>query len=287
MSYDNQSYWLRLHEKFKGGFKAVGHPFLSESLNQLKYESEAETFLSGLGTIIAALRQTGRTNLSVLDVGAGYGYWTAIAYELLSHNGFKVTVSALDISTEALNVLKERLPYVNPIHADLKAIAPDSQKEAYDLVSACYCLHHLTRTCDFLNALQFTAQSVKKNGFLLLMDPILSMPFSRADAHEFRTYRGNGVPRHLYLIDDVLARYGLSRCLRLPAVSFLLNENIEAPGRLSYDVMMFMWKVICRLDRIEGFARTTAGMLRAVDSFLKRSGLAASSSVCIYQKTDE
>lgn len=286
MFYDNQSYWLSLHEKFKGGFKAVGHPFLSESLNQLKYESEAQTFLIGLEKVMAAFRQMSRTDLSILDVGAGYGYWTALAYELLSHNGFKVDASALDISTDALSVLKERLPYVNPIRADLKTIAPDRAQASHDFVFSCYCLHHLTRTHDFLNALQFTAQSVKKSGFLLIMDPILTMPFSRADTHDFQSFRGNGIPRHLYFIDDVLAEHGMRRCLLLPAVSFLLNENIEATNKLSYYMMLFMWKLVCRLDRVEGLVQKTAGIFRSIDTALKRQRLAFSSSVCVYQKVD-
>lgn len=287
MFYDNQSYWTSLHEKFKGEFRAVGHPFLSESLNQLKYESESKTILTSLEKIVNVFKQMDRTELSILDVGAGYGYWTALTYELLAGNGFKVNASALDISTKALSVLMERLPYVNPINADLKTIAPNHEKESYDLVFSCYCLHHLTRTYDFLNALQFAAQSVKKGGFLLIMDPVLTMPFSRADTLDFQSFHGNGIPRHLYFVDDILAQFDMRRCLMLPAVSFLLNENIEAPDMLSYYVMMIIWKLLCRLDRIERLVETTAGIFRYIDSTLKRSGLAFSSSICVYQKIDD
>lgn len=286
MFYDNQSYWTSLHEKFKGELRAVGHPFLSESLNQLKYESESQTILTSLEKIIGAFKQTGRTELSILDVGAGYGYWTALIYDVLSQNGFRVNASALDISTSALDVLQQRLPYVHPINADLKTIAPDKEKETYDVVFVCYCLHHLTRAHDFLNALQFAARSVKKDGFLLIMDPVLTMPFSRADTLDFQSYHGNGIPRHLYYVDDILAGLGLKRCLILPAVSFLLNQNIEAPDKLSYYAMLFIWKLLCRLDRIENLVQKTAGIFKYIDLVLKRQHLAFSSSVCVYQKTD-
>ena len=166
MYYDNRSYWTSLHEKFKGELKAVGHPFLSENLNQLKYESEAETVLIGLKKIVDGFRQANHSELSVLDVGAGYGYWTGLVYDLLSKNGFGVNASALDMSTDALEVIRDRLPYINPIRADLRTIAPDKSEESYDLVFACYCLHHLTRANDFLNATQFVGRSVKKGGFL-------------------------------------------------------------------------------------------------------------------------
>jgi len=44
---------------------------------------------------------------------------------------------------------------------------------------------------------------------------------------DFNSFRGNGIPRH-YLIDDILGKVGLQRRLIRPAVSFILNENVEA-----------------------------------------------------------
>lgn len=284
MFYDNESYWTSLHEKLKGELKAVGHPFLSESMNRLKYESEAESILIGLKKISEVFRQVNRTELSVLDVGAGYGYWTGLVCNWFSNNGFRVNASALDISSEALDVLQDRLPDVNRVSADLRTIVPDRSEEAYDIVFSCYCLHHLTRANDFLNAIQFVGCSVNKGGFLLIMDPILRLPFSNADTLDFQSFRGNGIPRHLYFMDDILAGLGLRRCLVLPAVSFILNENIEASGRLSFYAMMTIWKLLCRLDRIDHLVEKTAGLLKYTDSVLKRQGLSFSSSVCVYQK---
>jgi len=276
-----------LHENFKGELKAVGHPFLSESLNQLKYESEAETVLIGLKKIIDAFKQEDRTKLSVLDVGAGYGYWTGLVCDLFSKNGFEIDASALDVSMDALDVIRNRLPNVNPVNADLRTIAPDKSEGSYDFVFACYCLHHLTRANDFLNALQFVGRSVNKRGFLLIMDPVLTQPFSKVDTLDFQSFQGNGIPRRLYFVDDVLASLGLRRSLVLPAVSFILNENIEAPDKVSYYAMMAMWKLVCRLDRVDRLVEKTAGVFRSVDSILKRQGLAFSSSVCVYQKIDQ
>lgn len=284
LPYDNRSYWTSLHEKLKGELKAVGHPFLSESMNRLKYESEAETVLLGLRRITDVFGQAGRKDLSVLDVGAGYGYWSGLVYEVLSRNSFRVRASALDVSADALDVLKERFPQMEPIRADLTTIAPDKFEGTYDFVFACYCLHHLTRAGDFLNALQFVGRSVNPGGFLLIMDPVLTRPFSKADTLDFESFRGNGIPRHLYYVDDLLAGWGLRRCLVLPAVSFLLNENIEAPNQLSYQAMTILWKLLCRLDRIDGLTEKSAGMLRSLDIALKRRGLAFSSSVCIYER---
>jgi SAM-dependent methyltransferase len=285
-SYDNRSYWTSLHKTLKGELKAVGHPFLSESMNRLKYESEAESIIIGLEKIIEVFKQADRTELSILDVGAGYGYWTGLVYDLLSKNGFHVNASALDISSDALDVIRDRLPAVNRVSADLRTIAPNQSKEAYDLVFTCYCLHHLTRVHDFLNAIQFVGRSITRGGFLLIMDPVLAMPFSKADTLDILSYRGNGIPRHLYFVDDILAGLDLRRCLVMPAVSFFLNENIEAPDKLSYYTMMALWKLLCRLDRVDGLVEKSAGILKFIDSGLKHLNLAFSSSVCLYQKID-
>jgi 2-polyprenyl-3-methyl-5-hydroxy-6-metoxy-1,4-benzoquinol methylase len=137
-----------LHETLKGELKAVGHPFLSESMNRLKYESEAESVVLGLKKISEEFWRVNRTELSILDVGAGYGYWTGLVCDLLSKNKFTVSASALDMSSEALDVIRDRLPQVGRINADLRVIAPDQSAQAYDLVFSCYCLHHLTRAND-------------------------------------------------------------------------------------------------------------------------------------------
>ncbi len=83
-----------------------------------------------------------------------------------------------------------------------------------------------------------------------------------------------------------MAGPGLRRYLILPAVSFILNQNMEAPDRLSYYAMMAMWKLLCRLDWIENFIQKTTGVFKYVDLVLKRHELAFSSSVCLYQKID-
>jgi hypothetical protein len=131
-------------------------------------------------------------------------------------------------------VLRERFPQIDPIQADLTTNAPGRFDHEYDLVFSCYCLHHQTRAGDFLNAIHFVGQSVNQNGFLLIMDPVLTRPFSKADTLDFESFHGNGIPRHLYFVDDILASLGFRRCFVLPAISFLLNENIEAPDKLSY-----------------------------------------------------
>jgi hypothetical protein len=117
------------------------------------------------------------------------------------------------------------------------------------------------------------------------MDPILTLPFSRFDVIVFSSYHRNGIPRHLYLIEDVLSREGFRRHGVWPAVSFLLNGNIEAYDPLSYMLMRFLWGRLSFFYKSEHFVRLFSNIFFHLDEILKRLGLAFSSSLCIYERT--
>lgn len=284
MPYDNPQYWTNLHSSYRGRLKAVGHPFLSENLNRLKYESEGSSLSQALSKVTDDFEQKELREFSFLDVGAGTGYWSSFVFDIFSHD-FIVNATALDISMEALDILNKQFSNIELVNEDLSKVAPDKFLESYDLVFSCYCLHHLVNHDDFVNALRFTGNSVKKGGFLLIMDPILKMPYSKYDTLDFNSFRGNGIPRHLYLIDDILGKVGLQRTLICPAVSFILNENIEAPGPVAYFLMNGMWKILCKFYRSEKLVQIFGGSLKYADEILKRFSLSFSSSICIYQKT--
>lgn len=287
MTYNNRRYWPALHERLKGQLKAVGHPFLSEELNRLKYASEAASVEKALQVVIGTFREKDRRDFAFLDIGAGTGFWTDLISNILLSNGYQTDVTALDVSPDALDVIRERLPYVHGVQEDLATIAPDKFSGTYDLVSACYCLHHIVKTRDFINALQFAGSSVKQDGFLLLMDPILLRPYSTLDTLDVYSFRGNGIPRPLYLIDDILLDAGLRRVSLYPAVSFVLNGCIEARGPLAYFFMNKLWKVLCVFYRSERLVQSTSRILQSVDTALKDHNLAFSSSLCLYQKTSK
>ena len=284
MVYDNRQYWSRLHEKFKGQLKAVGHPFLCDCLNQLKYASEASAMDQVLQQIMDSFRKDAQRSISYLDIGAGTGYWTDLISGSFLSQGYGVDVAALDVSDDALDVIRERLPFAHRIKEDLRTIAPNASSESYHLVSSCYCLHHLTKTDDFVNAIKFAGSSVKKGGFLLIMDPVLTRRFSEFDTIDFYSFRGNGIPRHLYFIDDILFGLGLKRSAIYPAVSFLLNGHIEAQNSWSYVAMSRVWDVLCIVYRSERLTCGLSGILVSLDRMLKRMNLSFSSSICVYHK---
>lgn len=284
MEYNDKAYWTDIHKKYRGELRAVGYPTLSEHLNQLKYRSETNVVLRGLKEISPQFRKAGKEAISLLDVGGGSGYWSDLSYREFLEQGFQVSVTALDISEDALEVFRKRRPQFSTVCEDLRTIDIDRFRHAFDLVLSCYCLHHLVRLDDFLNGLRFAGRSVKEGGFLMVMDPILTLPFSRFDVIVFSSYHGNGIPRHLYLIEDVLSQEGFRRHWVRPAVSFLLNGNIEAYDPLSYMLMRFLWGRLSYFYKSEHFLGLFSNILIHLDEVLKRLGLAFHSSLCIYEK---
>jgi len=63
MIYDNREYWTQLHANLKGQPKAVEYPLFSESLDQLKYNSEASTIERALQDVMIAFRQNRRRGI--------------------------------------------------------------------------------------------------------------------------------------------------------------------------------------------------------------------------------
>lgn len=284
MKYDNTIYWQNIHKKHGYSLKSVGHPFLSESLNRLKYQSEADTILYCLTNIAKDFKQAEKYKLSVLDVGAGTGYWSDIVHSYLSKQDFDLNMTALDISPKALSDLHKRNPHITLFQKDLKIIQPDIFMQSFDLVITSYCLHHIINLDDFINALRFVGNSVKNGGFLIIMDPILTMPFSLFNVINLSSFKGNGIPRHLYIIDDILSKSGLIRHSVRPAVSFLLNGNIESHNHITYSVTRMIWRVFCVLYKSDRFVKPISRLLLKWDEFLKKRKLAFSSSVCVYKK---
>jgi SAM-dependent methyltransferase len=234
--------------------------------------------------IIEGFRNTDKNHISFLDLGAGTGFWTDLVATAFTSQGLQADVVALDVSKDALDVIAERLPHVRRIQEDLATIPPDKFSHAFDLVTACYCLHHIVRTNDFLNALRFAGTSVNVGGFLLIMDPVLTRAYSQFDVIDRDSFRGNGIPRHLYMIDDILADLNFKRCSVRPAISYLLNGCIEASNLLGYSAMSGLWKVLCAFYKSEQFVRFAGGLLTNADAILKRRNMAFSSSICLYQK---
>ncbi|MGE5431214.1 MAG: class I SAM-dependent methyltransferase [Syntrophomonadaceae bacterium] len=283
MKYDNTAHWKNLHLKYGDSLKTVGISGLSEAYNQLKYSSESESLVKILDELKSDLLS--KEKLSVLDIGAGIGFWSALIHSYFQQHNKNSEINSLDISESALEIIKSKNPGFKTIAADLKTIDVNSRAECFDFVVACYCFHHLTGLLDYLNAVKFAARSVKPGGYLAIMDPILSKPFSKFYSVDYPTYSGHSLPRPLYLIDGLLLESGFRRIKLSNALSYLLAANVESNSRWGYFVQNKIWKFFYYLIyKNDGLTKALSGLVKSFDSSLKTSKYSNGTVTAVYQK---
>lgn len=142
MTYDPDEYWKRLHRR--SGLSAVGQSGQPVSMNRWLYATLARE----VECVVAA--SDVRPD-SVLDVGAGTGFWM----EFWQHRG-ATKVHGVDFQPAAVDVINERFPGSTRV-LDIGAASPGA---VYDLVSVMNVLLHITDDARFDQALRHVAGAV-------------------------------------------------------------------------------------------------------------------------------
>lgn len=281
MGYNNSEYWKGIHNSYGNSLKTVGISSLSNHYNVLKYNSESSSFLS----LLPQFNKEESPKLEILDIGAGTGYWSGLMHRHYDQLGIQTKITALDVSQTALNSIKENNPHFDVVCADLKIIDTDMHKEKFDIVTACYCLHHITNINGFINGLVFAAKSVKPGGTLIIMDPMLEKPFSLFYKIDNTVYEGWSLPRSLYIIENIIADYGLKRTAKINAISFLLGGNVESNTKIGYKLQQKIWYSLYRfVYKKESMPTFLENIILRLDYLFKRSSHSNSSIICKYTK---
>ena len=264
--YNNKSYWIDLHESFSGSLRAVGWPSLSEAFNQLKYESESEGFIKAL-----SLAAANKDSIRFLEVGVGIGFWTGLTKTYASKSGIALDFSALDISADALALVRERYPDVTCIEADLTKLDGQSVVERYDIVTAIMVLLHLTNFDDYQNALRFCAESVKAGGMLIIYEPLLIRNYSPFLSERFSGFQGNSYTQVKFHIDNILHNLGFEEVASMPGASWVLNAPIQAGSKAGYLVKHIIWLALYGLIyKSETLTKALQAPLLQLDALFKK-----------------
>ena len=283
MQYDNSSYWKNLHIEFGSNLKAVGISSLSLEYNKLKYLSESRSLLDILVKITDDLSQS--KELNILDIGAGIGFWSEFLYSFFNNREILTKITALDISKEALEFIKQKKPFFSTYECDLKTVNPDLFNQEYNLVFVAYCFHHLISLKDYSNALRFAARSVIQGGYLIIMDPILSKKYSRFYSTDYTTFNAHSLPRSLYILDNIMIEEGFSRIEIKNATSFILGGNMESSTKLGFNIQRKIWNFgYLFLFRYEKIVSLLASFLLWCDRKLKKVKYSNSSIIVLYKK---
>ena len=277
--YDNSSYWKDIHKEYSGTLRAVGWPTLCEEINRLKYESEADTFVSTL----EGMRLKSVAN--ILEVGVGVGFWTSLQKDFFSSKGCEPKITVLDISKDALDLVQSKFPGLSTLEADLKTVPLDCCVGQFDLVTAIMVILHLTDVESYLRALKFCARSVVADGHFLVYEPFLFRNYSPYSSQAFNSFDQNSTPRPLIMIDNVLHNEGFDRVALNPGASWLLNSPIQADTSIGFGFRKFIWNNLIRFAyRSDTVTSFFAPLLVAVDRRLKSGSNALSGSFALYRR---
>lgn len=141
--FDYKDYWVKRLKTSGSDLRGVGHKRFSPAANKLMYLKAQEELAKALKVL--RINIEGET---VLDAGAGIGEYVNFYLQ----NGAKVF--AVDISKDALNILKKRYPSVQIKQVGLENLDIILKRKKFYLVHCFDVLYHIMDKDDLKKALQ-------------------------------------------------------------------------------------------------------------------------------------
>lgn len=149
---------------------------------------------------------------SILELGAGYGFFLYF----LKENGFN-NIFGIDISSEPIEIAKKN-GINNIIYADIQDFL-SSKEKAYDLIVAIDVLEHFKKE-EVFNLLQKIYSSLREEGILLLQVPNGDYPFGGGYQHGDFTHETTFTPKNMRQILQVI---GFKNILFKQCDNYLFN----------------------------------------------------------------
>jgi SAM-dependent methyltransferase len=161
--YDPQEYWTTLHRE--ASLRAVGQSGLPVGLNVWLYRiarRNVRAFLRAHGL-------PGLTDLAVLDIGSGTGFWID-EWQAMG----ATLVDGVELVPDAVERLRERFPRSTFIVGDIAddGVLPDDER--FDFVAVMNVLLHIVDDERFTAAASHIAATIRPGGRLLLAEPALT-----------------------------------------------------------------------------------------------------------------
>jgi 2-polyprenyl-3-methyl-5-hydroxy-6-metoxy-1,4-benzoquinol methylase len=171
---DNAQYWIDRHKQKQGEIASVGDIRKSEQENTTLYAYKKRQIFEAL----RALQLTDLNGKCILDAGCGIGLLSEMFW-ILGAN-----VSGLDVSLEALELAKTRVPDGNFKKGVLSAF---SFKRKFDLVLCADVLYHIIDDTAWKAALMALKQHVMPGGYCIIIEQLKSEISFPAPHVHFRT----------------------------------------------------------------------------------------------------
>ena len=273
LSYSQSEYWQNLHSRTD--LSAVGQSALPGDINTWIYRAKARNLKRFARRHGLVAKRGGR----MLEVGVGTGYWVPMWKRL----GYKV--DGCDLIQAAVDRVQRSHPDGTFWQADVSSpegILPrggHQDNQGYDLVTATEVLLHVTKDDDFLRALGNVAAAVKPGGFLLLVEPALTIkkkhkpydPKLSSRARVLRSYR------------KPLRGLGMT-FVTVEATTVLAGNPIEYSSKRKGNLYWKWWLAVSSTKKHPARARFIGPAMYALDGILMRTHEAPTSKILLFRR---
>jgi len=223
---------------------------------------------------IAQVPQGALKAWTVLDVGAGTGFW--IDFWLAKQ---AQRIVGIDLTSASVQHLMSQYPQLEFEQRNIADPVDDSQHDVYDIISAMSVLHHIPSQSQWEQALINLGCMLKPGGYVLIMDPILRYRWWGAPFDEGSTGRPRTVAEHV----TIMARSGVRLKVLAPTVVLLANP-VDTKWRLEFRLLDYWWRLFTRIARRERLMQSGGWLVYAFDRILCRLNYMPSSKVMLFQK---
>lgn len=180
--FEPEVYWeTRLRQNYT--LDGVGYLGLGTRYNEWLYKIKRNSFMRSIKSLNLNL-----TEMNILDIGSGTGFWIKQWQDLDAG-----TISGCDITTVAIQNLKNNFPSCTFHHLDIGDELPSALDEKYDIISAFDVLYHIVDDKRYMKAIENIWSLLKNNGLLILADNFLHSPTRRATTQVSRSLAENEI----------------------------------------------------------------------------------------------
>ncbi len=205
---NTKAYWNQRYQ-VNTSCEASGYLGLSEEYNKLMYKAKKRT----LNRVFDILNLSFE-NKRLLDIGCGLGLWVDYWKDkkIADYTG-------VDVSEVSMENFKKKYPYYNYVLGDIRNDGfPKLFKDKFDIVTAFEVFLIIHDKMKLNNGLNNVVKSLKENGYLLILESILSSNNVSDVKSEFHT---------LSKYKQILANYNM-RFLGVYPIFFLMLDPVNA-----------------------------------------------------------
>jgi SAM-dependent methyltransferase len=273
VSYAYKDYWRDLHQR--EDLTAVGQSSLPAGTNLWIYRS----IRRNLRSFVKRHKLTARGTRRMLEVGVGTGYWIDF------WRAFGWTVDGCDLVPEAVERLRAAHPEAAFWAADVSSaegvLKPSDglAASAYDLVTATSVLLHVTADDAFDRALANVAAAVRPGGYLLLMEPALTLkkkqlPFNPEHSSRARVKKSYVTP---------LEAAGLE-LVTIEATTVLAANPLEGGSPRRRALYGRWWRLVTKSRQRPNLARVLGPAMYVGDAVLMRTKEMPTSKLLLFRR---